>query len=862
MPHIISIFDPNLNKLAEIDDYLYFAWRRKWRRPDEWQMEINRYARGTEYINPENLIVFQRTARSNGTVTENRVGRIEYMELALGESGKLSENWKLRGGAYSGIFDHRIALHDTNVGTGYDVQSGAAETVMRHYVDANCISATDLDRIVPMLTLASDQARGPSVSYRARFQYISQILEELSIYSGLGYEVEVDFDAGQFVFTVYEGRNLSPDNGEGNSPVIFSPEFGNVKLLNYRYSTLDSKDIAIVAGQGEGANRIVIPVVKDVNTRLEYTEDFTTGIHNNTEASSANRLDLALGTKYETDFSEYAPGVKPSDWTMVYNNSTWIAEDDLLRHSAGTLNATKYLTWDVIGNQVLHGEILVKCKSSVTGYNQIELGIRVGGGVDTENMYNLEFYDGTMFYVGKIVNGVWTWLRSEDFSWYADTWYWIRFRVVGNNLRARAWLDGTDEPSYWPIDVIDAVGGHPVAGMVGIGNYTAGNSEQRFDYFSFQEIDLQLGAYTSDSINYSYLRFLRESIIKWDEDAPVGTSVTVEHQVNDGAWLTCTNGQPLPGISIGEDLNGKSGKLRVTLDPGSELYAPSISNLNIIINGKTQEGAYSGTERREAFVDARDLATSGQLIQRGNERLAEYGVEEVMECDVLSGAQAKHIVGYEAAEQSFRKSPSTWITGSEEYANVQATPEGHLTLIALNGYDILKPFKITDVEKGLSSTVIWDEITPGNSDIKIYVGLCTDACIRPPSWYEVANGGAIPFINNLSIKNRYLWLKAELETDNMNDLPELIRLDITITGQNAKWETREGTFTYLLDWKCGDIVRAEYPEIANMDARIVEVLEEYDDQGERQKIVLGKQWPDLWSVTRIKGKNTDPEIRR
>ncbi|MFA7461886.1 MAG: siphovirus ReqiPepy6 Gp37-like family protein, partial [Anaerovoracaceae bacterium] len=391
MPHIISIFDPNLNKLAEIDDYLYFAWRRKWRRPDEWQMEINRYARGTEYINPENLIVFQRTARSNGTVTENRVGRIEYMELALGESGKLSENWKLRGGAYSGIFDHRIALHDTNVGTGYDVQSGAAETVMRHYVDANCISATDLDRIVPMLTLASDQARGPSVSYRARFQYISQILEELSIYSGLGYEVEVDFDAGQFVFTVYEGRNLSPDNGEGNSPVIFSPEFGNVKLLSYRYSVLDSKNVAIVAGQGEAADRLVIPVLKDISTRMEYVEDFATGIHNGTVHTSGALLELALEAPTETDFGTYPLDTQPADWTSRWasGSQTYLVKTEagatggkVLQH-VNSDNARRLITWDTVG-QIENVEVLIKCKSNNNVYNQNRIHLRASGSAGYE----------------------------------------------------------------------------------------------------------------------------------------------------------------------------------------------------------------------------------------------------------------------------------------------------------------------------------------------------------------------------------------------------------------------------------------------------------------------------------------------
>src|SRR5690606_9932347 len=38
------------------------------------------------------------------------------------------------------------------------------------------------------------------------------------------------------------------------------PEFGNVQMLGYRYSTLDTRNVAYVAGQGEAAERMVIEV--------------------------------------------------------------------------------------------------------------------------------------------------------------------------------------------------------------------------------------------------------------------------------------------------------------------------------------------------------------------------------------------------------------------------------------------------------------------------------------------------------------------------------------------------------------------------------------------------------------------------
>jgi hypothetical protein len=56
----------------------------------------------------------------------------------------------------------------------------------------------------------------------------------------------------------------------------------------------------------------------------------------------------------------------------------------------------------------------------------------------------------------------------------AGAWVWIRFRLVGSSLRARAWKDGTAEPSTWTHDITDATftaaGGVGFTGLRGSGN--------------------------------------------------------------------------------------------------------------------------------------------------------------------------------------------------------------------------------------------------------------------------------------------------------------------------------------------------------------------------------------------------------
>jgi len=67
------------------------------------------------------------------------------------------------------------------------------------------------------------------------------------------------------------------------------------------------------------------------------------------------------------------------------------------------------------------------------------------------------------------------------------------------------------------------------------------------------------------------------------------------------------------------------------------------------------------------------------------------------------------------------------------------------------------------------------------------------------------------------------------------------------------------TYRYMTDFDLGDIVSAEYPGVATMQARIVTVTEQYPSG----KIVLGlgKEWPDLISLVRALMKE-NAEMRR
>lgn len=298
--HPILIFDSKLSYIAQIDDYQYLRWTRKWRRTHTFEIRVNRHKNNAQYLTEDNFIaIFKGGAW--------RAGIIEHKEIELTEEGKISENWTIVGRSY-GMFDDRLALHLTTTGNGYDTQRANAETVMRHFVNVNCINPVDNNRIVPYLKLGNDLGRGQVIDVRARFQTISDLLESCSITSGLGYEVVFDLNDKQFYFNVLEGRDLTPSQNI-NPPVIFSPEFDNVNVLGYRYSKIDSKNFAVVAGQGEAESRL-IAYVSNNSTGINRREIFVDARDLETSQQLIQRGEARLAELIEEVVMEvyYIPG--------------------------------------------------------------------------------------------------------------------------------------------------------------------------------------------------------------------------------------------------------------------------------------------------------------------------------------------------------------------------------------------------------------------------------------------------------------------------------------------------------------------------------------------------------------------------
>lgn len=245
----IRILSLNMDILGEIDNYESMFFNRSWHGIGGIELRINRYKKYADTITKDNLILI-------GTDL-NKVFIIKHREIELDENGKITENWLIKGYALKSIVAQRITMPPVH--TAYDNRSGNAETVMKHYVNNNLVNPVDPRRKIPQLVIAHDLQRGMQMTYASRFKNVAEEMSTLSLASGLGWDVTLDIANKKWVFDIAEGLNLIAGQSV-NPPVIFSPQFESLKSLQYTQSELNYKNVAIVAGQGEGVERRVIEV--------------------------------------------------------------------------------------------------------------------------------------------------------------------------------------------------------------------------------------------------------------------------------------------------------------------------------------------------------------------------------------------------------------------------------------------------------------------------------------------------------------------------------------------------------------------------------------------------------------------------
>jgi hypothetical protein len=201
-----------------------------------------------------------------------------------------------------------------------------------------------------------------------------------------------------------------------------------------------------------------------------------------------------------TNFSEYDTGVIPFDWTPIWRteDQTWAVREKVgtdggkvLEHTA-TLGARRMIRWNSAGLNLADVEIVGRIRNQDTGAvgTQNSLTVRGSGGGTVETGYQCRvqpigddwFLQLVSFKNGSAVLLTNPGLALTPLGYTANTWLWIRVRIIGNVLQGKGWLDGTTEPENFQLSFTDTTS-PIVSGGVGFGAFASFGQPRDWDVF-------------------------------------------------------------------------------------------------------------------------------------------------------------------------------------------------------------------------------------------------------------------------------------------------------------------------------------------------------------------------------------------
>ncbi|MCU6603843.1 siphovirus ReqiPepy6 Gp37-like family protein [Peribacillus frigoritolerans] len=238
----IRLFDKDFNFMAEIDDYESLQFTRRFFSVGEFELRIHADKKHVDLIDKGILIVLGNQF--------HKVGIIKSRSISLD-----GEQWVFQGPTLKGITGQRITVPP--VGLAYDVYKGSAESAMKHYINANVINPVDTRRKITQVSTIATSNRGSQVNWQSRFKVLSEELQGIAETTEMGWEIFFDPVAKTWLFDIVQGMDRSI-NQTINPPVIFSPDFRNVKSQEYTDSDLNYRNVGYVAGDGEGEDRRVV----------------------------------------------------------------------------------------------------------------------------------------------------------------------------------------------------------------------------------------------------------------------------------------------------------------------------------------------------------------------------------------------------------------------------------------------------------------------------------------------------------------------------------------------------------------------------------------------------------------------------
>lgn len=227
--------DASRQQIGIIDDYTSLIWAKRYAEFGDCELYIQASQRNIDLLRKGYFLV-----RND----DDMVCRIERIELDTdAEDG---DYLIVTGYDCRRILSQRVVWSQTNF-------RGTVEDYIRRLITENVISPSLSIRAIDGFVLGQSAGLTDTIVQQVTYAPLDEKIIELCKAYDYGSRVTLD-DNDNLAFTLYKGVDRSYDQ-ETNDYVVFSPEFDNIISSKYVTDDTDIKNVALIAGEGQGVNR-------------------------------------------------------------------------------------------------------------------------------------------------------------------------------------------------------------------------------------------------------------------------------------------------------------------------------------------------------------------------------------------------------------------------------------------------------------------------------------------------------------------------------------------------------------------------------------------------------------------------------
>ncbi|MBR0039120.1 MAG: siphovirus ReqiPepy6 Gp37-like family protein [Lachnospiraceae bacterium] len=242
----IYILDEKLNTVANYDFYKSIIWSNRYYKTGDFEMIIPLVKDVKEKIRQDYYIYRDRDYKDRIAERPKIIEKVELIENA-------GENSLLVSGRDVTALLERRAIYPT------EILNGNYETCILNLINNHAVSPQDPKRLIDIFDIENTGLITDTIDAQVTGDTLLKYIEEVSADYKIGFRTDFSKDRKKFIFKIFKGVNRFESDS-----IVISRKNNNLVKYDYINDKQNYKNMAIVAGSGEGTERKVVRLNDDL----------------------------------------------------------------------------------------------------------------------------------------------------------------------------------------------------------------------------------------------------------------------------------------------------------------------------------------------------------------------------------------------------------------------------------------------------------------------------------------------------------------------------------------------------------------------------------------------------------------------